>query len=154
MGCDIHLHQEVLIKGRWQHYAERTIGRDYELFGRMAGVRGSTEVPISLPKGAPQKMTLITRLDLEKQCEGCAHNISWFKASEIRRLEDWYLKRKDAQNPLYDDEEPPPRWMRWDEMFGFVFGQGWADHLRDRSYVQRLEYLGIEDVRWIFWFDS
>ena len=39
MGCDIHLHVEVKIKGKWLHYNHPNIDRCYWLFTKMAGVR-------------------------------------------------------------------------------------------------------------------
>ena len=45
MSCDIHLHVEVKVNGKWLHYDK--VGMHpffYEMFAKMAGVRGSAGV--------------------------------------------------------------------------------------------------------------
>ena len=41
MGCDIHLHAEIKVNGKWEHYAHPHIRRDYRLFAKMASVRNA-----------------------------------------------------------------------------------------------------------------
>lgn len=33
MGCDLHLHAEIKVKDRWEHYSEMKTYRSYEMFG-------------------------------------------------------------------------------------------------------------------------
>lgn len=47
MGCDIHLHQEVKINGEWHHYRLAEMPRNYEVFEKMAGVRGDVKNAIA-----------------------------------------------------------------------------------------------------------
>ena len=53
MGCDIHPYLEVKFKGqRWAEIGSIDPGRDYSLFGYMAGVRTSSPLGYE-PKGFP-----------------------------------------------------------------------------------------------------
>jgi len=40
MSCSIHLHIEVKVDGTWEHYGEPSINSNYQLFEKLAGVRG------------------------------------------------------------------------------------------------------------------
>jgi hypothetical protein len=53
MGSDIHLFIEYVVPARAFSWAnEIFIGRDYPLFGKLAGIR-SAEVPLVAPRGLP-----------------------------------------------------------------------------------------------------
>ncbi len=114
MGCDIHLHTEVKIEGKWRHYSCPGVLRDYRMFEKMAGVRGDVENAIVAPKGLPLDSTFLTRLDA-KRMQGDGHNASWFNPEEIKELYEW-LKPYSYHN--YPDD-----------FFGWCFGNGWnSDH--------------------------
>ena len=88
MGCDIHLHIEIKVAGRWEHYSKAPIGRWYHVFGKMAGVRDLTVEPIVPPKGVPDDMNPVTRIDyVDWGSDGHSH--SWFNKEEIRELKIW-----------------------------------------------------------------
>jgi len=55
MGMDIHIVAQVKVDGKWEttDYNITNHGRDYELFGLLAGVRGHSS-PIKSPKGFPE----------------------------------------------------------------------------------------------------
>jgi len=91
MGCDIHLHIEVLIDGKWEHYSAPCIWRDYPLFTKMAGVRDydGSIAPISLPKGMPDNASLITVLEY-KRIDSDGHSHSWLSLKEIGELIAWF----------------------------------------------------------------
>lgn len=124
MGCDIHLHAEIKIDGQWHHYAQLYIGRDYTLFGLMAGVRNTNVTPISQPKGIPDDITVITRISLNDwSVDGHTH--SYLNGEEIRKLATLHLM----------------------EDFGYFFDWDWSDWLRHKSTE-------VEDIRFVFWFDN
>ena len=136
MGCDIHLHVEIMVKGEWLHYNHPHLGRDYALFGKMAGVRGWSE-PIAEPRGLPADATKTTRLDYQHYGTD-AHTPSWLNMREIARLERWFTK----ENPD----------AYFEENWGYLFGNGFAGFLTTDdpdAYPQELE-----DVRFVFWFDN
>lgn len=96
MGCDIHAYAEVYLNGQWQPTG-RLIegdaienekdnesiclaigniyrGRNYELFGELAGVRSDT-TPISWPKGLPDDVSdQIASCSDEWGCDGHSHS--------------------------------------------------------------------------------
>jgi hypothetical protein len=128
MGCDIHLHTEVKIEGKWRHWGNPDIDRWYALFEKMAGVRGELSNAISAPKGLPEDMTFETKFAYD-WWGGGMHSESWLNAEEIAKLCKWW--RENTSECL-------------EHMFGYVIGSDW-DVIRDTE---------IEDIRWVFWFDN
>jgi hypothetical protein len=138
MGCDIHFHSEVKIKGKWYHYAKLSIGRNYNLFAKMAGVRneGRDIIPISKNRGIPKDATFLTKYDY-KLWEVDAHSANWLNAKEIVELENWWHKNS-------------PKDVWFEDEFGYLFGNSWGGIIRYPNDTKE----GVEDIRFIFWFDN
>lgn len=142
MGCDIYMHIEVKYKGRWEHYSQPDIDRDYDLFSRMANVRNEAKghpdhiEPISQPRGVPDDVSAIAAIDLRIwDCD--AHSASWLTWQELGDLESWLMDR-------YRNSNVGQRYP-----FGFLFQNGFdADNMED------LKKEDIEDARAVFWFDN
>jgi hypothetical protein len=138
MGCDIHGHFEIKVRGRWLHYNMPRIERNYRLFGRMAGVRGD-EKPIVEPRGLPKDMSEITKLEYEWWGVD-AHTSSWFNAEEIAEIIEYHESLV----------EPSQRYKIAHEEWFYLDGNGWDGFLKYRKdYPEE-----IEDIRFIFWFDN
>jgi hypothetical protein len=135
MGCDIHAHAEVKINGTWHHYAMPEFHRDYDLFERMAGVRGSESEAIAPPRGIPDDATELTKYDAAHWGSD-GHSHSWLNAQEISDLSDWDDKRG---NKGFDRS-----WERY--LFGNYYS-GFTKYPQERPD-------GLDDVRFIFWFDN
>lgn len=131
MGCDIHMHIEVQIAGKWEHFSAPDIRRHYALFGKLAGVRNQDIKPISEPRGLPEKPSAITWLDLRYWASD-GHTYSWLTGAELEEVDRWMFKNHDTFG-----------------VFGYLFGNGW-----DLETNGGARELGIEDVRAIFWFDN
>lgn len=125
MGCDIHAHLEIKVNDKWEHWSALNLGRDYELFGLMAGVRGDLD-PVSQPKGLPEDASLLTKMDSDKW-DSDGHTHSWLSSNELALV----IEQLKAQ-PGRD------KWALQRE-FGYVFG----DYPQER-----------DDVRIVFWFDN
>jgi|APSaa5957512535_1039671.scaffolds.fasta_scaffold286274_2 hypothetical protein len=136
MGCDIHLHTEAKINGKWEHFNAANMDRNYALFDYMAGVRpdGKTTA-ISSPRGLPSDPSLVTALDA-KTWGGDGHSHSWLGAAEIVALEEWLRLN-------CDDMFPERQW-------GYLFGNSWGGFSRWPDERPK----EVEDVRFVFWFDS
>jgi hypothetical protein len=151
MGCDIHAHVELRVAGKWEHYATPSIDRRYRLFGAMAGVRG--EVPaIVKPKGVPDDMSVITRLDWEKWGVD-AHTPSWLNEEELDLLQKWL----DAEKIKVDKKEEKYPCMFFDLEAGvlnrtYMFGNSLTafKHYTDYEYIPK----NCDAVRLVFWFDN
>jgi hypothetical protein len=148
MGCDIHLHIEVKISGKWHHHSTPSVPRNYALFSKMAGVRhnDSSITPIAQPRGLPKDLTELTRFSYERW-KPDAHSESWLNASEILELCEW------AREYHRTIRGRRPEWPEWDEaetFGGFLFGNYFSDFAR---YPEDRED-GLEDLRFIFWFDN
>ena len=102
MGCDIHLFPEYKVdNGTWQAHPniivkienegtdheytyinyDEGIGRNYELFADMAGVRGDGPEP----KGIPYGVSSIIKKVIE-QWKGDAHSHSYMPLNELKKL--------------------------------------------------------------------
>jgi len=133
MGCDIHLHSEVKINGQWHHYLKNRIERDYRLFAKMASVRNEDNkiMPISKPKGLPNDISLITKIDAD-QLGKDGHSHSWLGIEEIRQLQ------KEIGLTNFSETYP--------FLFGYLF--------YDLTSIQAEISPTIEDARFVFWFDN
>lgn len=82
MGCDCKMLLEVYDKGvgRWHGQEVIELGRDYELFGLLAGVRGIEFDPIADPRGAPTDESADSELYF---ADGGWHTRSFLYADEI-----------------------------------------------------------------------
>ncbi len=165
MGCDIHPHFEVKIKGRWHHHSEPDVGRNYELFAKMADVRnyGKEISPICQPKGIPKGISAVTALSLE-QWNGDAHSRSWFNAKEIKEIIDYHVKIccgipefiPDKQHAKYlelkteKDNKTKQTSLQIRSAWGWLFGNFWD------SFGENQEEFPdkLQDIRLVFWFDN
>lgn len=138
MGCDIKLHIEIKVDGTWHHYGAPSIKRWYRLFGLMAGVRDTEVQPICAPRPLPEDITEITWLDYDVHCNCGEHHASWFGPTEIRKLVetlDVWASENKVEWPGYDLEEVV--------LHTYLFGNAFLAY----------KNLGVEDVRFVFWFD-
>jgi hypothetical protein len=141
MGCDIHPHIEIKIKGEWHYYAPGKMGRNYLAFAKMAGVRNHNNIkPISSPKGFPKDVTYITKVNSDRWgIDGHSH--SWLSSKEL--LELFQFLKEEKIRPIDWD---------WTQFDVFLFGNsisGFIDGQREEEYPNILE-----DVRVVFWFDN
>ncbi len=124
MGCDIHLHTEVKVAGKWHHMGHPFIRRHYLLFAKMANVRNDPVRvidPIKRHLGIPEDATELTKLCFELDRENYSDlREGWLDSIHIRELYEWYDKLNEAHGL-----------------------EGW--------WAFRIPF---EDVRFIFWFDN
>lgn len=134
MGCDIHAHVEVKVKNKWLHWDELKIERDYDLFEKMAGVRGDVKNAIAPPRGLPKDINPSTKL--ASDIEGIdGHSHSWLSIDELLPLEN-----------ITKGTWP----------FGYLFGNCWCGFkdTEDNSSEAAARKLGVTDARLVFWFDN
>lgn len=143
MGCDIHLHVEVKVRGKWLHYNHPRINRNYQLFAKMAGVRDyHEEDPISPPKGLPSDVTDTTKLDRDSWGIG-GHSDSWLSAAEIATLAEWYHKQSWCD-----------KIHGFEGAFGYLFDNELAMPALHPGDIKHTRCPDLEDVRLVFWFDN
>ena len=67
MGCDIHVYPEIRRTGEdWRSVTGRiNPGRDYDLFGKIAGLRNGGEAPMFKVRGLPEKIGYWAKSDNE-----------------------------------------------------------------------------------------
>lgn len=134
MGCDIHLHVEVKVKGEWHNYSHPHVYRDYALFAKMGDVRnyGDTDIkPLSKNRGLPSNVSKIVFF-LHEKWDSDAHSTSWLDSEEVTTLCMWMQKfKRDAC-----------------EVFGYLDGSGFD------SFYKYSEENSFDDFRFVFWFDN
>lgn len=136
MGCDIHVSVEIKHKGKWLHYSQPSMPRDYQMFALMANVRNSGDhTPISEAKGLPEDITDATKV-IYSYDEADAHSESWLSSEEFTKLIKTYLKKQ--RNDISFEHD----------YFGYLFGGVWEIEWKDEWPE------GLEDYRIIFWFDN
>jgi len=128
MGTDCEVHIEIKIEGVWHHYRHiYKIGRNYELFGLMAGVRNRKAMVE--PRGMPKDMTIVTFVNYHDSGYD-DHTHSWLSSGEIVAL-----GRKFGDLA---------------EFFMLLFGSDWEEFYDHRQMYPDF----LEDFRFIFWFNS
>ncbi len=143
MGCDIHLHAEIKVNGKWEHYNHHTgIPRNYDMFAKMADVRNYDDIqPIAADRGLPDDVSVVTNLDAESW-HGDMHSASWFTADEI---DEFFTRATERFRNTVE------RWRDYEaENFGYFFGNSYGGF--NRYPEDRPE--GVEDIRFVFWFDN
>lgn len=136
MGCDIHAHIELKVNGKWEHYSCPLLKRWYALFARIANVRndGSIE-PISLPRGLPDDLNIVTKLEADSW-KGDGHHYTWLNKDELNELIKW------AEDRMGNDG-----WSFQHEQMGYLNGNDFLQYAESHPKE-------FEDVRFICWFDN
>ncbi len=145
MSTEITLHTEVRIAGKWHHYAQPVVRSDRQLFARMANIENGLPghknfvEPISEPKGLPNELSDVTRLDsTSRQWK----HASYLNRYEIKQLQDW-MDGDHHGRPRYRYEH------RFDNTFGCLFENSYVD-LDDPELIPSF----VEDIRFVFWFSE
>jgi len=147
MGCDIHAFLEIKIDDKWEHYAPLPLKRDYDFFGKLAGVRVKKYDPIAAGRGLPKGVSKTTDFHLIDM-EGDDHSHSWISAQELYALKQW-LKERESDYPWGDYRDGKDRkeyhdfglWLFENSISGFI------EYPEDRPK-------GLQDIRMVFWFDN
>ena len=128
MGCDIHEYVEVKINGKWVYVGGIAIGRNYALFSVLADVRnnGSVGCVTGEPRGIPENVDPVLN-EISEDYGGDGHSHSHLYLNELVEAKKSYVKK------FGDDEY-------------------WPKCLDNLESLKDLE--GIEDVRFVFWFDN
>ena len=162
MGCDIHCYIEHREKGRdrWDGFGGRiNPGRDYELFGRMAGVRTGAQPVVPL-RGLPNDLAW----DAEADSSLYISTEEYDGACTAERAK--YYVEKCGCSYINDAEGKPWRvthpdrhshsWLTSDEFAEALsrceYGNG-VEYLAVLAAMREMERLGHE-VRLVFWFDN
>lgn len=132
MGADIHVYIEYKDKnGDWRNFGEfDMLGRNYDIFGLLAGVRGSFD-PVISPKGLPKDRSSGV-LAASEWWGSSSHTHSYLNTKEIKKVLKKlkkYSKKDEKLNEVREYYKP---------MF--------------KVLIKVLDVLG--ESRIVFWFDS
>ena len=146
MGCDIHLHIEILIgdgfPGYWEHWAAPAVTRNYDMFSKMANVRNDGSIkPIDDPRGLPSDISLMTKLAYKEE-EPDAHSASYLNVDEIAELAE-FLKTLQPEDSIKSR-------LDFDLEHGIL-----RTYLLGNSFTCKEDWPEwVKDVRFVFWFDN
>lgn len=171
MGCDIHEHFEIRTEGGWKRIQVLPelgwntstpeqeeaywrlplfIGRDYDLFAVLAGVRNRLNLlPIASPRGLPDDVSDEVREDWNQaQRFPEVHSPSWLSLYELLTF-DWDQSVIHLESIVEQDT----RWVR-PELVTY------RDVISENRFVaeglaQLQEFVADpSNLRMVFWFDS
>ena len=182
MGCDIHIHCEYKKNDTWYNcdnfvwnddtkvyeFEDIYWGRNYDLFGILAGVR-SREFPIiDIPRGLPNNISAKTK-EFAEMWEGYAHSHSYITMKELIKWKDkqtrkWKRLKKNHKIVKKSDNYYGDYII--DDNDGVVFKE--EHHMLDYliqllkvkmgNYIYCFEeddyYDKGDDFRIVFWFDN
>ena len=106
----------------------------------MAGVRGDLENAIVAPRGLPQDLSVLTAHNVKRWESDCGHSYSWLNAVEVAALATWYEDGRFGQYGFFE------MWLGT-----YLFGHGFEVVA---NYPDIAAKEGVEDVRFVFWFDN
>jgi hypothetical protein len=201
MGCDIHLFTEIkksinsqdkwVNADNWRYNpyyqegnddGERMLsvesiysGRNYELFGILAGVRDHSNDSIDDPRGLPEDVSEVTKKESDRW-DGDGHSHSWLTLKELKEYQGLHpvVKREGFISPedaelLDAGEETPDVWCEFTSVSTWVkreWEEGY-DVLKpiidemDKRVREEFWVWGDEPkpeldekIRIVFWFDN
>lgn len=139
MGCDIHPHFEVKIKGEWKYYGQGNSERNYLIFSKLAGVRDydNTTDKIDDPRGLPDDVTEMTKIHSDVYASD-GHSHSWISSEEyvevIQFMQDYCRENK----------------YEYEFDYVYLFENSFYDFHKERGILPEF----VEDFRMVFWFDN
>lgn len=147
MGCDIHVHTEVKINGTWHHYGEPRVQPNHRLFAKMGDVRNDGDiVPLSKNRGVPDDASELTKFcSYEWGADGHSH--SFLNSSEIEELLEFCKKEGFGES-----DKAAEFWF--ESQFGYFFEGPWQGFYQYVAGSASGTPSGVEDVRFVFWFDN
>ena len=201
MGCDIHLFTEIkksinsqdkwVNADNWRynpyykegsddgeemlHVESLYSGRNYELFGILAGVRDPNNDAIDDPRGLPEDVSSVTKKASDRW-DGDGHSHSWLTLRELKEYQGLHpvVKRSGFISPeaaelLDAGEETPDVWCQatsvttwvkreWEEGYDTLkpIVDAMDKRVRNEFWVwgdeERPEL--DEKIRIVFWFDN
>jgi len=171
MGCDIHCYLEYRDPNpewkpqdgviQWTGWSRIYPGRNYEVFGHLAGVRSSTE-PVVEPRGVPEDMSWETAGDYYLRINDEYKDMEGYTTRE--KAEEWV---KYGHKIIYKEDGTPEKvehpdwhthsWITTDEL-AQVLGRINPSHISVGYWgllgaMKELEWHG-QEVRLVFWFDN
>ena len=144
MGCDIHLYGEIKVNGQWLLYTQPNVDRCYAMFEKMAGVTGDVRKAIAPPRGLPADISSATRFCADYDGPD-GHSHSWLSSDEILELVEWCERELKPYRAKFMN-----RWDFESETGSYLFGNSWAGFKKYPGDRPK----GVEDVRFVFWFDN
>lgn len=153
IGADVHAYLEKFNKEtrQWENanlYKKNSDGtftlvnfyngRNYDLFGKLAGVRGS-EDPMVYPRGLPDDLSPEVKEEFGDGLDW--HSATWYDMRELELL----VKAGEGKVPCWDEDD---NMTTYDPVADFV------EAARVALDMQWIWVYNMNEVRVVIWFDS
>lgn len=167
MGCDIHMYIEYADKDkkRWRSFGKRiNPGRNYAMFGILAGVRMETEFSYE-PSGLPDNLGWESRSDnelyiCEDGSEGCATMESaerWVESGSSLFIKNLKGENTWVTNPDWHSHSclTADEYKKALEFYATEYGSKYPEpeYYVVLACLEKFNELGFES-RIVFWFDN
>jgi hypothetical protein len=181
MGCDIHAFVEYRYKpeakeysqsdlgmaegssssSRWWGFGQVDIGRNYSLFGLLAGVRG-TQQPVAEPRGVPKDISWQTEHLYALYVVDKVDSFYGEHACSKEDAERWLSKacssvwREGEHRMITGPDWHTPSWVSTSELETVVerYGERVPPELAAVLAAMKALEKGGCDARLVFWFDN
>ena len=157
MGCDIHAYVEVRSADStyWQSFGQRVnLGRCYDTFGRMAGVRGGPA--LVKPRGLPEDVGFDAHADYWLRITPDGGDGSATPEDAARWVKSGisiYRRGEGAPQFVSDPHSHSHSWLSLAEFSAAVGTNGESEYRALLAVMRSLEGDG-KATRVVFWFDS
>jgi len=173
VGCDIHVFLEKRLRKEdsWQLDENHTVtsedgddykylekvnatGRNYHLFGILAGVRSYGKTVIRSPKGIPEDISELLRWEYDRYVDGHSH--SWLSLEEFKQclIEAEYYPTDNKSTKAffeYSDYSWEERPEDYTTMINYC--EEWITNETAEAMLLNRSDINPE-VRVVFWFDN
>lgn len=189
MGCDIHVFVErkneegkwVAVEGpnpyygKWDNETPLVLegwlynGRNYALFGLLAGVRNETIKPISEQKGIPEDASDEWREYTEDDCDLHSHSYYTLKELEEAEIPETYkeggMVSPEAYNAYKENGTLPQTWcgwtsrgkwkkLSWEQPVDDMIGDSINNMIKGMRDIITVHGGSNENIRMVFAFDN
>jgi hypothetical protein len=159
MGCDIHCYIEYKETYGWVSFGERiNPGRNYHLFGRIAGVRDPSEELVVPPRGRPDDLGFRSRDDAWLYVPPGPGDFvveGWADPEDAKR---WVAEGLSTFSPdgryVSHPDHHTHTWLTPDEFARAIEGDVHALEYRAMLAAMRSLEADGKQVRVVIWFDN
>ena len=156
MGCDIHCYIEYKSPDTdgWSDFGRINPGRNYDLFGKLAGVRRIEVTPVVEPRGLPEDVAYAASSDAwlfvtdTGSSEGCCSR------EQAEQWVGWGARYRNSEKEFVSNPDwHSHSWLTPNEFAIAIEGSGEPEYEAILAAMRSFEAGGFQ-ARVVFWFDN
>ena len=157
MGCDIHCYIEYKSPNTegWSDFGGRVNpGRNYDLFGKLAGVRRSEVTPVVEPRGLPEDISYAASSDAWIYVSSTGSGEGCCTQEQAERWVGWGARYRDPEKMFISNPDwHTHSWLTTDEYAAAIEGSSEPEYAAILAAMRSFEENGFQ-ARIVFWFDN